>query len=152
MNPPWRVRPAREADVPAWIALRLQLWPEEADIASPDDLRAYLDEPARAVAFLAFDGDDAVGFAEAEMRTDYVNGTETSPVGFVEGLFVAASHRRRGVGRALIAQVQDWTRDRGCTELASDALLDNTASHAAHRAYGFDEAERVVYFRKRVDG
>ncbi len=146
------MRPAREADVPAWIALRLQLWPEEADVASPDDLRAYLDEPARAIALLAFDGDDAVGFAEAELRTDYVNGTETSPVGFVEGLFVAASHRRRGVGRMLIACVQDWTRERGCTELASDALLDNTASHAAHRAYGFDETERVVYFRKRVDG
>ena len=51
-------------------------------------------------------------------------------------------------GRALIAAVEAWTREQGCTELASDALIDNAASHAAHAACGFEETERVVYFRK----
>jgi aminoglycoside 6'-N-acetyltransferase I len=49
--------------------------------------------------------------------------------------------------RALCAAIAAWGRDQGCTELASDALEDNVQSHAFHRAIGFEETERVVYFR-----
>ena len=55
------------------------------------------------------------------------------------------------VARALIAGVTKWAKDQGVTELASDALLDNEASHAMHKALGFCETERVVYFRKGLD-
>lgn len=34
--------------------------------------------------------------------------------------------------------------------MASDALLDNAGSHAFHEAVGFEETERVVYFRKSL--
>ena len=33
-------------------------------------------------------------------------------------------------------------------ELASDAGIDNTVSHGMHTGLGFEETERVVYFRK----
>ena len=84
------------------------------------------------------------------MRTDYVNGTSSTPVAFIEGIYVAPQFRRQGVGRSLVAVVAGWARDRGCTELASDALLENTASHAMHSALGFEETERVVFFRKQL--
>jgi aminoglycoside 6'-N-acetyltransferase I len=48
----------------------------------------------------------------------------------------------------LIAQAEQWALECGCTELASDALLDNTSSHAMHLSLGFQETERVVYIRK----
>jgi aminoglycoside 6'-N-acetyltransferase I len=127
--------------------MRLALWPD-ADLA---ELRAEAlawDE-ANGIALIALDDDGrAIGLAEATLRHDYVNGTGSSPVGFLEAWYVAADHRGRGVGRALISEVEAWTRERGCSELASDALFDNTASHAAHAACGFEETERVVYFRK----
>jgi len=127
--------------------MRLALWPD-ADLA---DLRAeaLAWDGSNGIALVAFDDDDrAVGLAEATLRHDYVNGTAGSPVGFLEAWYVDAAYRGRGVGRALVAAVETWTRERGCSELASDALLDNTASHAAHAACGFEETERVVYFRK----
>ena len=68
--------------------------------------------------------------------------------GPLEAWYVDAACRGRGIGRALIAAVEAWTREQGCMELASDALIDNAASHAAHAACGFEETERVVYFRK----
>jgi aminoglycoside 6'-N-acetyltransferase I len=77
-----------------------------------------------------------------------VNGTESSPVGFVEGVYVIPSMRRKGVARMLFDAIGDWARARGCQELASDALLENEASQRAHRALGFRETERVVYFAK----
>lgn len=86
------------------------------------------------------------------MRHDYVNGCDGSPVGFVEGLYVDPGHRRRGVAIALIAAVERWAGGRGLAELASDAEIDNRASHALHRAAGFAETERVVYFSKSLTG
>ena len=107
--------------------------------------------PQRFAAFVAYAGtDEPLGLAEAAIRTDYVNGAQCSPVGFLEGLYVVPDARRRGVARALVAEVAKWTRDCGCSELASDAALANPASHAVHRALGFEETERVVFFRKLV--
>lgn len=136
------------ADARAWGRMRRELWPDE-DVETTDSLRAALEPPEASCVLLAFVPDgSAVGFAEAKLRRDYVNGTETSPVGFLEGWYVAREWRGRGVGRALVRGVEAWTLRQGCTELASDALLDNSASHAAHRACGFEETDRVVYFRK----
>jgi aminoglycoside 6'-N-acetyltransferase I len=58
--------------------------------------------------------------------------------------------RRRGIARALVESVTDWALQQGCSELASDSLLDSFAAHAAHRALGFEETERVVYFRRAL--
>nr|WP_272886688.1 aminoglycoside 6'-N-acetyltransferase [Phenylobacterium aquaticum] len=98
--------------------------------------------------FLAVGASGPVGFAEVALRTDYVNGCDTSPVAFLEAVYVAPDQRRGGCARALITAVEDWGRARGCTELASDADLANIDSHRMHAAVGFEETERVVYFRK----
>jgi aminoglycoside 6'-N-acetyltransferase I len=66
----------------------------------------------------------------------------SSPVPFVEGWYVEPAWQRRGIGRALIEAAEARAREAGCTELASDAELDNTDGIAAHRAVGFDEVER----------
>lgn len=85
------------------------------------------------------------------MRHDYVNGTSSSAVAFLEGIYVHPSWRRHGVARALVAAVMNWGRSQGCGELASDALLENTSSHLMHEALGFEETERVVYFRMSLN-
>jgi aminoglycoside 6'-N-acetyltransferase I len=151
-----RVREVEPNDAPAWGAMRAALW-TDADAptlaAEVSDYFAQRVSASIAVVALAASevGDEVIGFAEATIRGDYVNGTRGSPVGFLEALFVKPERRRRGVGRALVAAIERWVRARGCSELALDADLDNGASHAAHRAYGFVETERVVYFCKRLD-
>jgi aminoglycoside 6'-N-acetyltransferase I len=110
-----------------------------------------LADAERFVAFLASDpSGEPAGFTEAALRSDYVNGCTTSPVVFLEGLYVVPGRRREGIARALIAAVETWARERGYEELASDALIDNVESHDLHRAVGFSETERVVYFRKNL--
>lgn len=151
MKAAWQVRRATDADVEVWAGLRTALWPEEDATAHAAEIRDALMQPRGVVAFLAIAADgQACGFAEATLRHDYVNGTESSPVGFLEGWYVAPEARGNGAGRALVAAVEQWTREQGCSELASDALLDNEPSHRAHAACGFEETERVVYFRKRL--
>ena len=108
-------------------------------LAAPDDTANFI---ART------DDGVAVGLAEASLRRDYVNGCKTSPVAFLEGIYVAPQHRRSGIAGQLVAAVEDWARAQGCTEFASDAALDNLQSHRMHAALGFEETQRVVYFRK----
>lgn len=144
------VERCQPADIEDWLALRCALWPER----SAPEHRAELEDiliNGREAAFIARDDSGAaVGFAEAALRHDYVNGCETSPVAFLEGIYVAPAQRRRGAAQKLCAAVEDWARQSGCSEFASDAALDNLDSHAMHRALGFAETERVVYFRKRL--
>ncbi len=136
-------------DQPGWLELRMALWPD----ASAEEHRGYmalsLAQPERYLQLMVYDERrQALGFIEGSIRNDYVNGTESSPVGFVEGVYVAPAWRRQGIARQLFAAIGDWARARGCRELASDALIDNEISQRAHRALGFRETERVVYFAK----
>jgi aminoglycoside 6'-N-acetyltransferase I len=142
------VERATEAHRSAWIRLRDILWPQpHAEHAR--EISEILDAPELYAAFLCRAPDGAlVGFAEAAMRIDYVNGCDTSPVAFLEGIFVEPSQRRNGMARALCIAVEEWARAGGCREFASDADLSNLASHHMHDALGFIETERVVYFRK----
>lgn len=103
----------------------------------------------RWVQFVAYSAAaEPLGLAEACLRTDHVNGTESSPVPFLEGLYVVPAARRKGVARSLVSAVIKWAAELGYREIGSDAPLDNVVSHAVHRALGFSETRRVVFFRK----
>jgi aminoglycoside 6'-N-acetyltransferase I len=138
-------------DQPGWLDLRMALWQD----ATAEEHRAYmaiaLAQPERFLQLMMYDARrEPVGFIEGSIRSDHVNGTESSPVGFVEGVYVLPAWRRQGIARQLFAAIGDWARARGCRELASDALIENEASQRAHRALGFRETERVVYFTRAL--
>jgi len=146
---PIAILPCTSAGQDGWLGFRQALWPDCLRDEHLAEMRSALELPDKYAQFLAYGADGrAAGFVEASLRTDYVNGTNSSPVAFLEGLYVAPAYRRQGVGRLLVAAVASWARERGCSELASDAPLDNAVSHAMHAALGFEETERVVYFRK----
>ena len=142
------IRVMTEADHDGWIALRNRLWPEySADHAG--DVSEML-EKGTTWGFIAEDPSGAaLGFAEVSVRA-YANGCEQRPVPFLEGIWVDPRAQRQGVGRSLIDHIAVFAKDRGFTELCSDALLENTTSHAAHAGWGFAETERVIYFRKAL--
>jgi aminoglycoside 6'-N-acetyltransferase I len=148
---PVTIEPCESADHPGWLRLRQALWPEGVREQHLEEMAALVAAPQRYRQFLAYwPSSEAVGLIEASMRGDYVNGTETSPVAFVEGLYVVPQARRKGVAGSLVATVCDWARRAGCREIASDAVLENSISHVVHRALGFEETERVVFFRRKL--
>ncbi|WP_443970928.1 aminoglycoside 6'-N-acetyltransferase [Sphingobium sp. CR28] len=139
-----RISVATAADLSDMAALRSALWPD-SDMADLKDLEAQRWFLARC------DDGTPAGFAEVALRQDYVNGCDHSPVAFLEGIYVAPAYRRQGIARALVDAALDWARDEGVREFASDALIDNRESHAFHAAIGFEETERVVYFRRLIE-
>ena len=143
----WLLAPPRGRDDRVWLALRMALWPEASQA---EHLAAMADTLVRGhfVRVAHSSAGAAVGFVEASKRGDYVNGTTSSPVAFLEGLYVEPAARRRGVAHALVEAVVAWALEQGLSEIASDSLIGNASAHAAHRALGFEETERVVYFRR----
>ncbi|MCR6670381.1 aminoglycoside 6'-N-acetyltransferase [Devosia ginsengisoli] len=152
-QPMMRVAAMTLADAEAWAAMREALWPNGGDHGThEEDVARLLAEPGDTVNLIARnESGKPAGFAEASLRHDYVNGCDTSPVAFLEGIYVVPAMRGQGVARALVAAVQAWAQAQGCSELASDAALDNLGSQQMHKALGFAETQRVVYFRKMLD-
>lgn len=132
-----------------YLSLRSTLWPDCSIEQHFAEMTEHVSNPEKYVQFVArSESAKAIGFVEASVRSDYVNGTDSSPVAFLEGLFVDPHFRRRGIAKQLVAEVISWAESKGFKEMASDALLSNVASHAMHESLGFVETERVVYFRK----
>src|SRR6187431_3763066 len=108
MPPKSNIERCQSLDQPGWLDFRLALWPD----ATADEHRAYMEislgQPERFLQLVAYDlARQPLGFIEGSIRTDYVNGTETSPVGFVEGVYVAPPWRRQGIARLLFDAVAD---------------------------------------------
>ncbi len=144
------VRRAQADDLDAWATLRADLWPDGSTAEHRAEAADMLGDSKLANFVAETPGGTLAGFAEAALRHDYVNGCDTTPVAFVEGIYVAPDYRKADIARALCEAIAAWGREQECTELASDALEDNVQSHAFHRAIGFEETERVVYFRRML--
>lgn len=142
----------RKADVSVLDALTelgLLLWAAHEAQALREEFADIMAKPGGAF-FLAFAGEEAVGFAQCQLRHDYVEGTESSPVGYLEGIFVRENHRGKGLAGKLLAACENWAREQGCREFASDCELGNTGSLAFHLNMGFQEAGRIICFKKTL--
>lgn len=143
------VRPATPDDSAPWLKMRQALWPEGAS-DHPFEIASYFAGRLRMPLEVLLAFDDAglpVGFVELSIRP-YAEGCDTDSVAYLEGWFVVPEARCRGVGRALVQAAEQWARGEGCSEFASDALVDNEISAAAHRALGFREVVQIRCFKK----
>lgn len=143
------IKQAVKADSKEVAQLALQLWP---DHLLDDLIREFqiLSEQSDAVVFLAFREKLAIGFAHCQLRYDYVEGTSSSPVGYLEGIYVIEEERKKGIAKELVHHSEEWAKQKGCTEFASDCELDNQESLAMHLKLGFDEANRIICFKKAL--
>ena len=146
-----KIVPVTQDDFDTWLNLSLQLWPDESPEERRKTLTSILQSPREAGFLIKDDSGIAIGFMNLSLRYDYVPGATTSPVAYVEGIYVKNEYRKQGIGRYLIEYAQQWGREHGCVEIASDALLDNTVSYDFHREVVFQEVERIVTFIKQID-
>ena len=143
------IRNALLSDAATVAALAQQLWPHHEAAQLQEEFEPLL-EDANAAVFLAFSDDMPVGFAQCQLRHDYVEGTDSSPVGYLEGIFVVPAYQKQGIARALLASCEKWAKEQGCVEFASDCELSNTNSLRFHLSMGFEEANRIICFTKKL--
>lgn len=141
---------ATEKDVLILAELAIQMWTNHTVAELESDFKEIVIK-SDAVCFIKYVDDKAIGFAQCQLRYDYVEGTHSSPVGYLEGIFVAPEYQHKGYARELLTCCEQWAKEKGCTEFASDCELDNTNSLNFHTAMGFEEANRVICFRKVLE-
>ena len=143
------IRRATQEDAFQVAQLAAQLWPSQTTEEFEEEFKALLADTNAAV-FLCQVQRTPMGFAQCQLRHDYVEGTENSPVGYLEGVFVEEGYRNQGYAGKLLAACEQWAKDKDCTEFASDCELENTQSLAFHLRCGFQEANRIICFTKRL--
>lgn len=144
-----KIRKAEIQDLSTLAELSCKLWPHHT---ADEMLTEYRKGNANSEAafFLAYAGETPIGFAQCQLRHDYVEGTSSSPVGYLEGIYVLPDHRHEGVAKQLLKECERWAKSKGCSEFASDCELTNTESLQFHLNVGFEEANRIICFTKQI--
>lgn len=142
------LRRVMQEDKAEWFRMRKGIWPDVPDNYMTFDMDRLLADVDYFIIF-ACDGDRPIGLTEAGIR-DYGEGCETSPVGYLEGWFVQEEYRGKRIAGLMTQAAENWMREKGCTEVASDTWLDNEPSIRAHVNMGYHEVERLVHFVKRL--
>jgi aminoglycoside 6'-N-acetyltransferase I len=149
------VRRAILSDLEVVTRLFGALWPDEPAAEHAEHADAILSgRPASTTPLVLFVVEihgRVVAFIEVGLRSHADGCDARHPVGFIEGWYVEPQHRRRAIGRALMAAAEGWTRSQGVRELASDTWIDNEPSQRAHEALGFVVVDRCVNYRKPLD-
>lgn len=144
------VRPVRESDLNEWFRLRKLLWDENDDGDHRSEMMDILEHPDSQLVLVADSGDGAlIGFLEASIRP-FVEDCHTDHVGYLEGWYVDPDHRQKGIGGELVRNAENWARQKGCTEMASDAEVGNERSLTAHTRLGYAVTSRLVHLRKEL--
>ncbi|MDA0812390.1 MAG: GNAT family N-acetyltransferase [Verrucomicrobia bacterium] len=139
---------ADRVHLPVWLELRYQVYPSLQDDFHLTEMELWLRDPSKQC-WIAFDHDEPVGFLEASMR-NLVDGCLSSPVGYIEGITVLEPWRGRSYARDLIQAAEAWMLENGCSEVATDAELNNPEAITFHKRMGFSETYRIVQFRKEL--
>lgn len=137
-------------DAEAAARLAMLLWPDHTPEELEEEMRGLISSSDCAV-FLAQECGFPVGFLQCQLRRDYVEGSASSPVAYLEGVYVREEYRRRKIAARLLRSAEDWALEQGCGEMGSDCAIDNAESPPFHLGMGFAEAGRVICFIKQIE-
>lgn len=144
------IRPLDESDLGEWLRLRLLLWDETSEDNHKAEMVDIIEHADSQLVVVADIGSGRlVGFLEASIRS-HVEDCETENVGYLEGWYVEEAYRQMGIGSGLVKYAEGWARQKGSTEMASDAEIDNLISQHAHTKLGYAETSRLVHLRKEL--
>lgn len=143
------ILPVRETQFEDWLRLRKDVYNSVDDEFHRQEMALILNDPEKECLLAVSDAGSAFGMVEMSLR-NVVDGCLTTPVGYVEGIFIEPAHRGSGIARLLLQRAEDWCRSKGCREIATDAELDNEEAQRFHQRMGFVETYRIVEFRKSL--
>jgi GNAT superfamily N-acetyltransferase len=139
-------RPARKEDAPAIAALVTQLGYD-----------AVPGEVAERLARLLMKSDHRFVVAEADGRllgwvhVELSESVDSDTFALIAGLVVDRSHRRQGVGAALMAEAEAWARQHGCAMMRLRSSSTRTPAHRFYEGLGYANVKTQYSFVKPLD-
>ena len=133
-----------------WLEMAQSLFPDMDPSQLKEDLER-IEQHNRHKTFMARWSNEIVGFITLSVRTDYVEGARSTPVGYLEAIYVKMDFRSDGVARLLFEQGEAWLKEQDCTEIGSDTWLNNKAAQEFHLKLGFKEEDVLVHYIKNLE-
>jgi aminoglycoside 6'-N-acetyltransferase I len=141
---------ANEQHLDDLLEMGLDLWKEDFSYENLKDKFVDAFQSAKNRVLLYIKAEKAVAFIVVSIRSDYVEGSESSPTGYVEGIYVKPKFRKTGIAGKLLTEAEKWVKGKGCKQIGSDTYIDNTLSYDFHTNMGFKEAGRLITFIKDI--
>jgi len=144
------IRPVEEKDFVQWLRLRKLLWDQLSEQEHREEMQGIYENPETQLVLVAeLENGRIVGFLEASIRP-FAEDCSTDHVGYLEGWFVEPGFRKKGIGRALVEEAEEWARSRGCTEMASDSEIGNELSIIVHSRLGYTQTSCLIHWKKEL--
>lgn len=144
------IRRVSEEDFSAWMSMRDALYSGLDPVFHQKEMQLYSKSPDKQSYVAVLEEESTpIGFIEVSLR-NIVDGCESSPVGYVEGFYILPDYRGLGVARKLFTQAEKWFVEQGCTEVGTDAELENSEAQRFHEHLGFQETYRIVEYKKKL--
>lgn len=140
-----------EADFQSWLKMSQKLWDDYTETELTVELQQIYNSSNQHSFIAKNEQQEAIGFINISIRQDYVEGAAHSPTGYLEGIFVEESYRKKGVAKHLVQLGEKWLKANNCKQIGSDTWLWNTDSQAFHKKLGFWEEEKLVHFLKDIE-
>lgn len=129
--------------------LAFALWPNnEKDIIKSDFV--YIIGHLSNKVLLAKSDEDYIGFIHMSIRSGFVEGANTTPVGYVEGIYVKPDFRRKGVAKELYHAGIEWLKSKKCTQIGADIGIYNDMCPDFYIGMGFKEVNRIICYINNI--
>ena len=142
-------RRANKADLKTAADIAILLHTDDIYEDIYEEIAESLEKESEGI-WLCYDDDKSIAFAHSSLRYDYVEGTSGGSIGYLEGIYVLPEYRKKGIARELVIICENWAREKGCAEFASDCEFDNIDSYKFHLKIGFGEVNRIICFAKKL--
>jgi myo-inositol-1(or 4)-monophosphatase len=133
------IRKASVEDTPAVTRLLCELeHPSSEPFVQHEISCAFTEE--KTILLVADQGEGPVGFLSLGIASPYY---ESGPFGRIRALCVSASHRREGIGAALVAEAERLARQQGCVHIEVSSHVRRQGAHDFYRQQGYVDDHRL---------
>ena len=146
-----KIRKAVKSDRDDWVRLKQGLWNDIHSNHINETARYFLKHDTGITDVFVLDHQEhgLIGYIELNIR-NHAEGSQATAIPYIEAWYIEPAWRQQGYGESLLRFAEQWAKEQGYRELASDSLINNRKSIATHKALGFNEVERIVCFIKKL--
>lgn len=138
--------PIEKNDFPVWAQFRAEIYPLISRDYDLREMETVFASELWYCWFISGEEGEKIGLVELSLR-NIVDGCLSSPVPYLEGLYLVPSKRGMGRGAKVIEMIINWCRNHGYTEFATDAELSNARAQQFYEKLGFEKVDQVVEYK-----
>lgn len=138
----------QKSDFDSLLKMGLKLWTDYGKMELSNELERVCSLNKQKILIAKNARDIAIGFSIFSIREDYVEGADSTPTGYLEGIYVESQFRKNGIAKRFMQIGEQWLKSKNCTQIGSNTWLTNLESRKFHKSLGFWEEDELVHFLK----